>query len=169
MAPLAVSVRKQALGIAGEARGHHEPRLPQALRQGARGLIALSLILVDEVDNAYGDVYSGAVSAHSLRPRWSVRRWGLGLALLCTGLALVLVMAFFEGIGGAVLLVAAWAFSRSSPRLEAWLLNHPHFGHHIVAWREKGAISRKGKIAATAAFALSIVLADVVRWVNSGR
>jgi hypothetical protein len=36
------------------------------------------------------------VSAHSLRPRWSVRRWGLGLALLCTGLALVLPMHTLE-------------------------------------------------------------------------
>ena len=35
------------------------------LAQG--GLIALSLILIDEIDNAYGDVYSGSVSAHSLQ------------------------------------------------------------------------------------------------------
>ncbi len=59
-------------------------------------------------------------------------------------------------------ILAAFCFARSSPRLENWLLNHPHFGHHIVAWREKGAISRKGKIAATAAFAVSIVLAAIL-------
>ncbi|RFO97522.1 allantoin permease [Rhodoferax lacus] len=64
------------------------------LAQG--GLIALSLILVDEIDNAYGDVYSGAVSSHSLLPQWSIRSWGLGLALLCTGLALVLPMHGLE-------------------------------------------------------------------------
>jgi purine-cytosine permease-like protein len=64
------------------------------LAQG--GLIALSLILVDEIDNAYGDVYSGAVSAHSLQPAWTIRRWGIGLALLCTGLALVLPMHGLE-------------------------------------------------------------------------
>src|SRR3546814_13853206 len=58
-------------------------------------------------------------------------------------------------------ILAAFCFARSSPRLEAWLVTHPQFGHHIVAWREKGAISRKGKIAATAAFALSIVLAAI--------
>ena len=51
--------------------------LVQALLLAQGGLIALSLILIDEVDNAYGDAYSGAVSAHSLLPRWSIRRWGL--------------------------------------------------------------------------------------------
>jgi hypothetical protein len=58
-----------------------------------------------------------------------------------------------------LVILAAFCFARSSPRLEAWLLGHPAFGHHIVAWREKGAISRKGKIAASVAFAISIVLA----------
>src|SRR3546814_2634265 len=53
-------------------------------------------------------------------------------------------------------ILAAFCFARSSPRLEAWLVTHPQFGHHIVAWREKRAISRKGKMAATAAFAVSI-------------
>ena len=60
-----------------------------------------------------------------------------------------------------LVILAAFCFARSSPRLEAWLLNHPTFGHHILAWREKGAISRKGKIAASIAFAFSIVLALV--------
>jgi len=44
--------------------------LVSALLLAQGGLLALSLILVDEVDNAYGDVYSGAVSGHSIRPVW---------------------------------------------------------------------------------------------------
>ena len=56
-------------------------------------------------------------------------------------------------------ILAAFCFARSSPRLEAWLLTHPTFGHHIVAWREKRAISRRGKLAASAAFVFSIALA----------
>ncbi|MFO1211122.1 MAG: hypothetical protein U1E74_00225 [Paenacidovorax caeni] len=52
--------------------------LVTALLLAQGGLIALSLILIDEVDNAYGDVYFGAVSSHSLWPRWGVRQWGLG-------------------------------------------------------------------------------------------
>jgi len=64
------------------------------LAQG--GLIALSLILVDEIDNAYGDVYSGAVSSHSLLPQTSIRAWGMALAVLCTLLAMVLPMHDLE-------------------------------------------------------------------------
>ena len=64
------------------------------LAQG--GLIALGLILVDEIDNAYGDVYSSSVCANSLKPSISIRQWGMGLALLCTGLALVLPMHRLE-------------------------------------------------------------------------
>ncbi len=70
--------------------------LVSALLLAQGGLLALSLILVDEVDNAYGDVYSGAVSGHSIKPGWSVRQWGLGLAVACTGLALVLPMHSLE-------------------------------------------------------------------------
>ena len=70
--------------------------LVTALLLAQGGLIALSLILIDEVDNAYGDVYSGAVSSHSLWPRWGVRRWGLGVAVACTLGALVLPMHSLE-------------------------------------------------------------------------
>lgn len=59
-------------------------------------------------------------------------------------------------------ILAAFCFARSSPRLEARLTRHPKFGPHIVAWRERSAISRKGKHAALAAFAVSTVLAFVL-------
>lgn len=64
------------------------------LAQG--GLIALGLILIDELDNAYGDIYSGSVSAHSIKPRWSIRRWALVLAISSTGLAMMLPMHSLE-------------------------------------------------------------------------
>lgn len=64
------------------------------LAQG--GLLALSLILLDEVDNAYGDVYSASVSTHSLKPDLSIRQWGVGIGLVCTGLAMVLPMQALE-------------------------------------------------------------------------
>ena len=70
--------------------------LVAALLLAQGGLIALGLILIDEVDNAYGDLYSGSVASHSLKPRWSVRRWGMVLAVLCTALALVLPMHSLE-------------------------------------------------------------------------
>ena len=70
--------------------------LVAALLLAQGGLIALGLILIDEVDNAYGDLYSGSVAGHSLRPAWSVRRWAIGLAVACTALALVLPMHSLE-------------------------------------------------------------------------
>ena len=70
--------------------------LVSALLLAQGGLIALGLILVDELDNAYGDVYSGSVASHSLAPRRSVRGWGMALAVLCTALALVLPMHGLE-------------------------------------------------------------------------
>lgn len=38
------------------------------------------------------------------------------------------------------LILAAWFFGRSSPRLEAWLLNHPRFGQTLRNWQDEGAI-----------------------------
>ena len=70
--------------------------LVAALLLAQGGLIALGLILIDEVDNAYGDLYSGSVAGHSLKPGWSVRRWGMALAVLCTALALLLPMHSLE-------------------------------------------------------------------------
>lgn len=64
------------------------------LAQG--GLIALGLILIDEMDNAYGDIYSGSVSLNFLNSRYSIRFWGIGLAILATGCALVLPMHGLE-------------------------------------------------------------------------
>ncbi|MDB5885966.1 MAG: hypothetical protein JWR74_2137 [Polaromonas sp.] len=70
--------------------------LVAALLLAQGGLIALGLILIDEVDNAYGDLYSGSVAGHSLLPRWNIRSWGITLAVLCTLLALVLPMHSLE-------------------------------------------------------------------------
>lgn len=64
------------------------------LAQG--GLVALGLILIDEMDNAYGDVHSGAVSLNFLSGRLGVPAWGMGLALLAIGAAMVLPMHSLE-------------------------------------------------------------------------
>lgn len=70
--------------------------LVSALLLAQGGLVALGLILIDELDNAYGDIYSGSVSAHSILPNWSIRRWGLVLAVASTALALALPMHSLE-------------------------------------------------------------------------
>lgn len=61
------------------------------------------------------------------------------------------------------LLLAAFCFSRSSPRLHDWLLEHPRLGPPIRDWRASGAIGRRAKRLATwsvvAAFGLSVWMA----------
>ncbi len=88
------------------------------------------------------------------------------LLYLCLGFASVGL-----GAAGVVLpllptvpfmLLAAFFFARSSPRLEAWIVDHPRFGPHIRAWRERGAISPRGKRAALFAFAFSAILGLVL-------
>ena len=72
----------------------------------------------------------------------------LGLGTLGIFLPLLPTVVFY--------IFAAYCFTRSNPVWEAKLLNHPQFGPHIRAWRENGAVSRKGKVAATLAFVASI-------------
>ena len=56
------------------------------------------------------------------------------------------------------LILAAFCFARSNPAWEARLLNHPRYGATLRQWREKGVVSRKAKLAASGAFAVSIAL-----------
>ncbi|WP_114390367.1 YbaN family protein [Notoacmeibacter marinus] len=84
----------------------------------------------------------------------------------CAGL---LALAF--GLVGVVLpllptvpflILAAFCFARSSPRLHDWLVAHPRFGPPIADWRREGAISLRAKRLATvsiaAVFALAIMM-----------
>lgn len=57
-----------------------------------------------------------------------------------------------------LLILAAFCFARSSPALEARLMEHPRYGHHLVAWREKSVVSRRAKWSAGIAFAASIAI-----------
>jgi uncharacterized protein len=71
------------------------------------------------------------------------------------------------GIAGVVLplvpttpflLLAAFAFARSSPALHAWLLTHPRLGPPIQDWSAHGAISRRAKLSAVAAMVAMLVV-----------
>ena len=85
------------LGVLVVATAEPGADLVSSLLLAQGGLIALGLILIDEVDNAYGDVHSGAVSVHFLaRGRGTIRRYGIALAALATGCALVLPMHGIE-------------------------------------------------------------------------
>lgn len=74
-----------------------------------------------------------------------------------TGLGVVgLILPLMPGT--VFLIVAAWCFSRSSPRFEAWLLGHPRLGPHVRRWRETGAISRRAKYLACGSMVLSFTV-----------
>ena len=47
------------------------------------------------------------------------------------------------------ILLAAWAATKSSPRLSAWLENHRLFGPILSNWRNGKIIQRKAKVSAT--------------------
>lgn len=76
----------------------------------------------------------------------------LFLALAIVGIALPILPTV------PFLLVAAWAFSRGSPRLRQKILDHPTYGPSVRAWQERGAIGRWAKIWAVTAMAGGVVL-----------
>lgn len=70
------------------------------------------------------------------------------------GLFVLGTLSFAVGAVGLVLpllpttifwIAAAWAWSKSCPRLQHWLYGLPGVGPHVRAWIEDGTISRRGK------------------------
>ena len=83
----------------------------------------------------------------------------LWLCLGCLMLALGVIGAFLPVMPTTIFLIlAVGCFSRSSPRLEKWLLDSPTYGPSLRAWREQGAVSRKGKTYASLGMAAGYVL-----------
>ena len=74
---------------------------------------------------------------------------------------------FVLGVLGALLpvlpatpfmLLAAWAFSKSSQRFEAWLVGHKYFGPGIRRWRAYRVIPLQAKIFSLGAMAVTLGL-----------
>lgn len=87
----------------------------------------------------------------------------LWFALGWTALALGFIGAFLPLLPTTpFVLLAAYCFARSSPRLHSWLAHHATFGPMIEAWARHGAVPRRAKRLAAAmmaaAFALSVAL-----------
>lgn len=85
---------------------------------------------------------------------------GLALALGLAGIVLPLLPTT------PFVLLAAFCFARSSPRLHGWLLAHRTFGPIIHNWSEHRAIPPRAKRAAILAMlaALGLSLALGLRW-----
>lgn len=79
--------------------------------------------------------------------RKSTRHFMLALGLLCTAVGIAgLILPLLPGT--LFLLIAAWAFSRSSERLHQWLYHHPRFGRTIREWYLYRAIPPRAKVLA---------------------
>ena len=86
-----------------------------------------------------------------------VKKWllvVLGLASVAAG-----IVGIFLPVVPTVpfLLVALWAFARSSDRLHDWLINHPRFGHPLRQWQETQAIPARTKLLSVGSMGLAAV------------
>lgn len=87
----------------------------------------------------------------------------MGLGFVCVGLGML--GAFLPVLPTTpFLLIALWAFSRSSRRFHHWLYTHPRFGSRLREWHEHGTIPVKVKVSAVSAMAISFsIMAFVAR------
>lgn len=76
--------------------------------------------------------------------------------LVCVGLGII---GMFVPVMPTVVffLIAAILFAKSNPAWEARIMSHPKLGPPIKAFRERGVIGRKAKIAAVSAMAVSSI------------
>jgi uncharacterized membrane protein YbaN (DUF454 family) len=81
----------------------------------------------------------------------------LAIGLACVGLG---VLGVFLPVLPTTpfLLISLWAFSKSSLRLERWLLEHKRFGPRLLAWRLHRVIPLPAKLAAWGSMIGSLTL-----------
>ena len=90
-------------------------------------------------------------------PTGLVRLLLLVLGFVCTGIGMAGLV--IPGVPGfPFLLVAAWAFSRTSKRFHDWLVYHPVMGDPIRAGHRYHAVPKKAKIAAVLVMTSSFLL-----------
>lgn len=60
------------------------------------------------------------------------------------------------------LLLAAYAFTRSSPRLHNWLVTHPRLGPPIADWNAHGVVRRGAKLSAVAVMVATFLISVMI-------
>ncbi len=81
----------------------------------------------------------------------------IGLGWVCVALGAIGIVV--PGMPTTVfLLIALWAFSKSSERFRSWLYEHRRLGPPIRAWHEHGVIPARAKAAALAMMILSLAI-----------
>jgi uncharacterized protein len=94
-------------------------------------------------------------------PKW-LCPFFMTLGLVSTGIGILGV--FIPGLPTTIfLIIALWAFSRSSDRLKMWLWNHPKFGPGLRAWHLHRVIPIRAKVAAVSVMAGSLVILVAVQ------
>ena len=84
--------------------------------------------------------------------RWALL--GFGWAIIGLGI----VGIFLPGLPTTVfLLIAFWAFSKSSLRFHTWLWNHPRFGPPVRDWHNHQVIPLKAKLLAVMMMSVSLI------------
>lgn len=91
-----------------------------------------------------------------------------GLGLLAVALAFIGV--FVPGMPTTVfVLIAAYFFTRSSPRLQNWLEQHRWFGPPLRRFRESGGMTKSAKMAALGSMWTATLASAALLSATSGR
>ena len=96
---------------------------------GAAAALALLALTVDETDEAFANVYSGAVSLQNLFPRVSQRMLIAGAAIVATGGALAIDMRSYQRF---LLLLGSVFVPLLGVLVAHWLLNGAHYARHDI-------------------------------------
>ena len=54
-------------------------------------------------------------------------------------------------------LLAAWAFSKSSPKLDKWLHEHPLLGKYLNNWEQKRVYPNRGRVMMVVVMSISLI------------
>ena len=81
----------------------------------------------------------------------------ISLGWLCVSLGFIGI--FVPGIPTTIfLIIALWAFTKSSEKLRHWLLNHKRFGPILHNWQEHKVVPRRAKILMVVLMSLAVIL-----------
>ena len=81
----------------------------------------------------------------------------IALGCLCVGFGFIGI--FVPGIPTTIfLIIALWAFSKSSKKLRNWLLHHKKFGPILHNWQEHKVVPYKAKILMVVLMVFAVIL-----------
>ena len=81
----------------------------------------------------------------------------ISLGWLCVSLGFIGI--FVPGIPTTIfLIIALWAFTKSSKKLRNWLLNHKRFGPILNNWQQYKVVHRRAKIFMVVLMSLASIL-----------